>query len=77
MAGLAAPKSMLFYNGEKDPLFPVECVNEGYEKMHKIWTANKADSKLHTEIISGMSHEFRYAQQKSAFDWLDSQFGRK
>ncbi len=77
VAGLAAPKSMLFYNGEKDPLFPVECVNEGYEKMHKIWTANKADSKLHTEIISGMSHEFRYAQQKSAFDWLDSQFGRK
>nr|MBP3282063.1 dienelactone hydrolase family protein [Treponema sp.] len=74
VAGLAAPKSMLFYNGSEDPLFPVECVNEGYGKMHKIWTANKADSKLHTEIIDGMGHEFRYAQQKSAFDWLDAQF---
>ena len=77
VAGLAAPKPMLFYNGTEDPLFPIECVKEGYEKMHKIWSANKADAKLHTEIVEGMSHEFRYDRQQSAFDWLDSQFGRK
>jgi len=77
VAGLAAPKPMLFYNGTEDPLFPVEDVKNAYSKLHKIWTANKADNKLHTEIIEGISHEFRYKQQMSAFDWLDNQFGNK
>lgn len=75
VAGLSAPKPMLFFNGTEDPLFPVESVKESYAKMHKIWTANKADEKLHTEIIEGVGHEFRPAQRKSAFDWLDKQFG--
>lgn len=76
VAGLAAPKSMLFFNGSEDKLFPVDCVKEGYEKLHKIWKANKAEEKLHTEIVEGIGHEFRPEQRKSAFDWLDKQFGK-
>jgi dienelactone hydrolase len=75
VAGLAAPKPMLFYNGEKDGLFPLTCVGEAYAKMHKIWAANGAEDKLHTEIIPGGQHEFLAPQQKAAYDWLDAQFG--
>jgi dienelactone hydrolase len=74
VAGLAAPKPMLFYNGGADGLFPLDSVNAAYEKMHKIWTANGADDKLHTEIIPNGQHEFLAPQQQSAYDWLDAQF---
>ena len=76
VAGLAAPKPMLFFNGTKDGLFPVESVNEAYAKMHKIWKANGAEDKLHTELVEGMSHQFLPAQQTAAYDWLDKQFGK-
>lgn len=75
VAGLAAPKPMLFYNGEMDGLFPLESVNEAYTKMHAIWKANNADDKLHTEIIPKGDHAFYAPQQKTAYDWLDAQFG--
>lgn len=77
VAALAAPKPMLFYNGDQDKLFPIECVNEAYERMHDVWKAYGADDKLETNIIQGGFHEFQPAQQKTAYDWLDKQFGRK
>ena len=75
VAGLAAPKPMLFFNGEKDGLFPLDSVNQAYSTMHKIWKANGAEDKLHTEIIPGGIHNFLPEQQKTAYDWLDKQFG--
>ncbi len=75
-AGLAAPKPMLFYNGEADKLFPVDVVNEAYAKMHSIWKANGAEDRLHTEIIPAGQHTFLIEQQKTAYDWLDSQFAK-
>lgn len=77
VAGLAAPKPMLVYAGEKDPLFPVETANQAAEKMKKIWTANKAADKLEYRVWPGLSHTYVQEMQEASFDWLDRQFQRK
>lgn len=74
VAALAAPKPMYFIGGDKDAVNPTEGTKEAYEKVKKIWKANKAEDKLKTEIVAGGGHEFLPEQQKSAFDWLDKQF---
>lgn len=74
VAGLAAPKAMLFINGEADNINPVEGTKEAYEKVQKIWAANNASDKLETMLIPGLDHSFREEQQKTAFDWLDKMF---
>lgn len=76
VAGLAAPKPMLVYAGEKDGLFPLDSVNEAFAKMKKIWAANGADAKLETKFWP-YGHVFLQDQQEAAFSWLDKQFGRK
>ncbi len=76
VAGLAAPKPMYFIGGQYDGVNPEAGTLEAYEKVHKIWAANGAEDKLKTELVAGMEHEFPAAQQKSAFDWLDSVFGK-
>ncbi|WP_191013387.1 dienelactone hydrolase family protein [Treponema zioleckii] len=76
VAGLAAPKPMMFINGDSDPVNPIAGINEAYEKMHKIWKANKADDKLNTVIIKDGEHAFLPPEQAAAFDWLNKQFGR-
>lgn len=76
VAGLAAPKPMYFINGDVDPVNPVAGIKDGYEKIQKIWAANNASDKLKTEIFAGHDHSFPVDKQKSAFDWLDAQFGK-
>lgn len=76
VAGLASPKPVLFINGEKDHLNPLEGVKFAYEKMHRIWKANNAEDKLETLIIKDRGHSFLSSEQKLAFDWLDKVFGR-
>lgn len=73
VAGLAAPKPMLFFNGNADPICPLNGVNKGYDQLHSIWKANGAENKLHTEIRDG-GHAFPIAWQNAAFDWIDKQF---
>lgn len=74
VAGLAAPKPMLVYAGEKDPLFPQESAMAAFAKMKKIWAANGAADKLETRVWPGLAHVFVQEQQEAAFDWLDKQF---
>ena len=76
VAGLAAPKPMYFIGGQYDGVNPEAGTLEAYEKVHKIWAANGVEDKLKTEIVPGMEHEFPAAQQKSAFDWLDTVFNK-
>lgn len=76
VAGLAAPKPMLVYAGEKDTLFPTESVNAAFAKMKQIWAANQAADKLETRFWP-LGHTFVQEQQDAAFAWLDKQFGRK
>jgi len=77
VAGLAAPKPMLVYAGEKDGLFPLVSANAAFDKMKKIWTANKAADKLETKVWPGLGHTYVQEMQEASFDWLDKQFGRK
>lgn len=74
VAGLAAPKPMMFINGTSDPVNPAAGVEEAYAKMTKIWTANKADKNLETVLVKDGSHTFLPAEQKTAYDWLDAVF---
>lgn len=75
VASLAAPKPMLIFAGEKDPLFPIDSVKVAFGKMAKVWNAWKAADKLETRILPG-THEYLKDTQEASFDWLDKQFGR-
>lgn len=74
VAGLAAPKPMMFIGGTDDPVNPVAGTQEAYDKMHKIWTANKADKNLQTILVKDGEHAFLPSEQKTAYDWLDKVF---
>ena len=74
VAGLAAPKYMMFIGGTDDGVNPTDGTQEAYEKMKKIWAANKASDKLETILVEDGGHEFLPPQQKTAFDWLDKIF---
>lgn len=71
IASIAAPKPMLFYNGELDTLFPLDSVREAYRKMRQVWQSQKAETRLETKIWPGLKHEFNQEQQAAAFHWLD------
>jgi dienelactone hydrolase len=75
VASLAAPKPMLVFAGEKDPLFPLDSFKAAVDKMARVWTAWKASDKFETKIWSG-GHVFEAPEQDYAYDWLDKQFGR-
>jgi dienelactone hydrolase len=71
VATIAAPKPMLFYNGDADSLFPVDSVKDAYGKMHQVWQSQKADDKLETKIWPALGHVFVKEEQEEAFQWLD------
>lgn len=71
VASIAAPKPMLFYNGGLDKLFPVESVQDAYDKMRKVWQSQGAGDRLETKLWPNLSHEFIEEQQIAVFDWLD------
>ena len=48
---LLAPKPMLFTNGKKDKLFPVEGVEAAYDTMRKVWDSQGAGEHLVDQII--------------------------
>lgn len=75
VAALAAPKPMLVYAGDQDPLFPLDSVNAAFAKMRQVWAANGAADRLETRIWP-LGHVFVKEQQDAAFDWLDAQFRR-
>jgi dienelactone hydrolase len=76
VASMACPKPMLFYNGEKDKLFPVVAVTAAYEKMRQVWESQCAGDKLVTRLWP-VGHEFNREMQKEAFAWLDMQMDNK
>jgi dienelactone hydrolase len=76
VASLAAPKPMLIYAGDKDPLFPLDSVNAAFGKMSKVWGAWKAADKFESKIWP-VGHVFEASEQDYAYNWLDRQFGVK
>jgi len=72
IASMACPKPMMFYNGEKDGLFPVKGVKDAYAKMRRVWESQNAGDKLVTKTWP-VPHTFNVEMQEEAFDWLDKQ----
>lgn len=50
VASLACPKPTLFFNGDRDKLFPVDGVQASYKVMREVWQSQGADDKLITKI---------------------------
>lgn len=50
IASLACPKPMLFINGTRDHLFPVDGVKDAFATMQKVWSSQGVASKLDTEL---------------------------
>ena len=71
VASMACPKPMLFFNGEKDQLFPVTSVEKAFYKMRKVWESQKVGDRLVTKLWP-VGHEFNQEMQEEAFKWLDS-----
>jgi dienelactone hydrolase len=69
IASLACPKPMLFFNGRKDSLFPVDGVERAYAKMQAVWDSQAAGDRLVTKLWN-TGHTFDAAMQAVVFDWL-------
>ena len=69
VASLACPKPMLFFNGLRDALFPVPCVEDAYRKMRRVWDSQGAGDKLLTRLWD-VPHVFNAEMQDTAFAWL-------
>ena len=50
VASIACPKPMLFVNGTKDKLFPIEGVKDAYSIMKEVWKDQEVEDKLITKI---------------------------
>jgi dienelactone hydrolase len=71
VASLACPKPMLFFNGEKDKLFPVEGVRSAYTTLHNVWTSQNASNALTTKIWNE-KHFFNASMQTEVQSFFDT-----
>lgn len=71
VASIACPKPMLYFNGTRDPLFPVDGVERAYAKIRGVYDAQGHAARLHTRLWDA-PHEFNAAMQEAAFAWLDT-----
>ena len=70
VASVACPKPMMFCCASKDPLFPLESIEEAFEKMRKLWDSQDAGGNLVTKLYPTF-HEYSLDMQSDAFAWLD------
>ena len=70
VASIACPKPLMFCNGSRDHLFPVETIKESFSKMRQVWDSQKAGDKLVTNLYDA-PHEFNLKMQNDSFLWLD------
>lgn len=73
VASLACPKPMLFMNGTKDKLFPVQGVEDAYAEMRRVWQSQGADRLLQTRLVES-PHYFGRAMQQEAIAFLNGVF---
>ena len=73
VASLACPKPMLFMNGTKDKLFPVQGVKDAYAEMRRVWQSQGADELLQTCLVES-PHYFGRAMQQKAIAFLNGVF---
>ncbi len=70
VASMACPKPMLFFNGDRDKLFPVPGVQAAYGIMREVWSGQGADGRLVTKIWPE-KHFFSRAMQAEVKAFFD------
>ena len=69
IASIACPKPMLFINGKQDKLFPVPGVEKAFSIMHNVWSSQKTDDCLETELWD-ITHSCGLKAQKHVLDFF-------
>lgn len=75
IASIACPKPMLFINGTRDHLFPVDGTQSAFSAMHDVWRSQNVDSALETELWD-VPHSCGKALQQRALEFFDKRFGK-
>lgn len=70
VAVMACPKPMLFFNGTRDKLFPVDGVEICYDIMRDAWHSQKADGNLITRLWDE-KHFFNRQMQQEVRTFMD------
>ena len=76
IASLACPKPMLFINGTRDHLFPVDGTQSAFSTMHDVWRSQNADSALETELWD-VPHSCGKELQQRALDFFNKRLSVK
>lgn len=71
VAGIAAPKPLMVFDGAQDALFTPAGVAAAHARLRTIWSAHRAGRHLVTEIYPDRGHVFDATMQDDAFAWLD------
>ena len=75
IASIACPKPMLFINGTRDHLFPVDGTRSAFSAMHDVWRSQNVDSALETELWD-VPHSCGKALQQRALEFFNKRFGK-
>lgn len=70
VASIACPKPMLFFNGTRDKLFPIEGVKAAYKKMEQVWHSQQANDRLITKLWDE-KHFFNKEMQREVLAFFD------
>lgn len=70
IASLACPKPMLFINGTRDHLFPVDGTQAAYRTMRGVWQSQNAGARLETELWD-VPHSCGKRLQRRALEFFD------
>ena len=75
IASIACPKPMLFINGTRDHLFPVDGTQSAFSAMHDVWRSQNVDSALETELWD-VPHSCGKALQQRVLEFFNKRFGK-
>lgn len=73
VASIACPKPMLFTNGLKDKLFPVEGVKSAYETMRQVWESQGAGTQFQTRLYD-LPHFCSKEIQQAVLEFFNQAF---
>ncbi len=69
VASIACPKPMLFFNGSRDKLFPLEGTEEAYRILREVWESQDAGDRLVTKLWDS-AHFFSKAMQEETLEFF-------
>ncbi|WLW56008.1 dienelactone hydrolase family protein [Streptomyces sp. YU58] len=72
VAGIAAPRPMLFFSGALDTLFPADGVRVAHDKLTAVWRSRHAEERLRLKTWPDLGHVFVDRMQDEVYAWLDS-----